>query len=187
MKIKMAVLPLSILMGCSCLGLTNEGRQLKTMLQLTDFNGPTNRYTWVCPPSVAISNQTFRTSRIDQRDKLFEFDLLRTDGLAMASCEIEMAKSSEEALDMICDRIVMGCTAPIQGVGTVWRVERDEKGNVLLESRSWDENGSVGRDRSLFYRTYGNLYIRVAINAERTTLGAWDFAIPLVNAGLQTR
>ena len=87
MKIKKAVLPLSILMGCYCLGLTNEGRQLKTMLQLTDFNGPTNRYTWVCPPSVTLSNQTFRTSRIDQRDKLFEFDLLRTDGLANAGLQ----------------------------------------------------------------------------------------------------
>ena len=60
MKIKLPILPLLVLAGSSCFGLTNDGRKLKEAFRLTNFSGPTNRYAWVCPSNVTISRPLLR-------------------------------------------------------------------------------------------------------------------------------
>lgn len=188
MNVKSVFLVFVMLAAASSLGLTNDGRLFKEELGLTDYRGPTNRCAWVCPPSITISNHVFRTSRIDHEGNVFGFDLVGPDGSLVGGCGIKIAPSSEAALDAICDHIRLGSSAPVQGSRAGWCVERDSQGDVLFycQGRRQDGDG-VERRRFRFYRTYCNLYFRIAINTERTDLNAWDFALPLIMGGLQGR
>ncbi len=117
----------------------------------------------------------------------FDVGLVAPNGMTVGSCVVRIATSADDALDMICDQIRLGCAAPVQVSSSVWHVEQDGQGNVLFKSRFRDGNGVVAWDRSIYYRTYGNLYVRVAVNSERTALNSWDFALPLITSGLQDR
>lgn len=187
MKIKTTILPLLAFAASSCLGLTDDGRRLKEVLQLVDLHGPTNRYEWVCPSNVTVSNLTFNADRIRQREFTFNFDLLGSDGTRLGDCSGGIAISAESAIDAVCDRIMYACSAPVEAVHSVWHVDRDTKGNVILKSPYRDDNGSLVWNRSEIYRTYGNLYFNVVVDTNRTTLAAWDFAMPLILGGLRTR
>ena len=187
MKIKLSILPLLVLAGSSCFGLTNDGRKLKEAFRLTNFNGPTNRYVWVCPSNVTVSNQVFTLGRSWQREGMFIFDLLSADGTRLGDCVGGIAVSSEGALNAMCDHIMYGCAAPVETVRSANLVERDTQGNVVLKSFGRGENGGVVWDRSEIFRTYGNLYFKVYVNTNRTSLSALDFALPLIHPGLQAR
>ncbi|MCQ2395052.1 MAG: hypothetical protein MJ249_12280 [Kiritimatiellae bacterium] len=187
MKIKLSILPLLVLAGSSCFGLTNDGRKLKEAFRLANFSGPTNRYAWVCPSNVTVSNQVFTFGRIWQSEGMFYFDLLSADGTRLGNCAGKIAVSSEEALNAMCDRMMYGCAAPVETVRSAWPVDRDPQGNVVLKSYGRGESGEVVWDRSEIFRTYGNLYFNVSIKTNRTSLSALDFALPLIHAGLQTR
>lgn len=187
MKIKLSILPLLVLAGSSCFGLTNDGRKLKEAFRLTNFSGPTNRYAWVCPSNVTISNLTFTTGRIRQRGGILNFDLLGPNDFVVGGGEVETSPSAKDALDAICDRLMLCCSAPVETVRSARHVERDNHGNVILKGLGRGENGGVVWDRGGIFRTYGNLYVNIFINTNRTSLSALDFALPLIHAGLQTR
>lgn len=187
MRIKMMILLLAMFVVSHCLGLTSEGALLKDNLRLTDFVGFTNRYGWVCPQGVVVSNQTFVTARVRHRGDTFNFDLLSPDGMRLGDCAGGISNTAEEAVDSICDRLMFGCAAPIETVGSAWNVERDTLGNVILRSRCRDENGMVMWDRSEVYRTYGNLYFHITVNTNSTALSALDLALPLIQGGRQNR
>lgn len=188
MNVHVAAVLLFVISAFGCWGGTDEGRRFKEALQLTGFSGPTNRYAWAFPSQIQVSNQIFRVGTTWQGDGSFEASLSGLDGTSVGSFEVRVASSAQEALDMICDRIMLGCSLPIGRIRSVWSEERDLQGNVLITSRGRDgATGHVVSNRSRFYRTYGNLYVRVAINVEKTSLSAWDFVLPLITGGLQNR
>ena len=187
MDIKMLTLSSVALAAFGGFCLTNDGQRLKTALQLDDFTGPTNRYVWVCPSNVTISNLTFTTGRIRQRGGILNFDLLGPNDFVVGGGEVETSPSAKDALDAICDRLMLCCSAPVETVRSARHVERDNHGNVILKGLGRGENGGVVWDRGGIFRTYGNLYVNIFINTNRTSLSALDFALPLIHAGLQTR
>lgn len=187
MNLRMAIVLLLGLFTFYCRGLTSSGRLFKQALQLENLSGPTNRYAWTFPSTFSISNQTFQAGMCRQDRDYFDVGLVESNGTVVGSCVVRIATSAGDALDMICDQIRLGCAAPVQISSSVWHVERDGLGNVLFKSRFRDGNGVVAWDRSIYYRTYGNLYVRVAINSERTAFNSWDFALPLILGGLKNR
>ena len=185
----LSVLALSALVVC-CLfhwgngGLTERGRRFKAELGLDDFRGPGDRYTWTCPSSVMVSNQTFKTADVTFNGKVWRFGLKTQDGVEKAVALVYIASSADAAVDELCnhlerlqraDYMIRKCSA-----------SKDERGNVLLQ-RSPRLFGVTGLSSLEYHRTYGNLFIEVMVPTRCPALCAKDFALPLLEAGASKR
>ncbi len=173
--------------------ISERGLELKEAVGLLDFHGSTDRYTWSCPTSVVVSNQAFKlegikTEAIWKSESFFSFYLSGQDGSRVASCTIDVASSDERALDLICDRMMFGCTAPTAATISDLSVKRDAQGNVIFQSLDRNKNGGglTLRHRWVF-RTYGNLAVNVTVFHRACSTSAKDFAQALIEAGASRR
>ena len=155
-----------------------RGLEFKELLYLSDFRLPSDHYSWTCPSSVTVSNQTFK---IDQE----HFDIKSPDGGEVASFSVGICPSAGEALDVLCDQVVRA-TYSVLELAWRYRISQDAQGNMLFEYHPLGEN-CFTPSRGDFSRTYGNVAVKIRLNCEKCSLSAKDFALPLLEAGASKR